>query len=112
MIHLLHSLPHIASIAGSMQRSIVLTDVPRALPKDWPAYHYQRPFLQPLPVWNYWPWLLLPLCIGVAIVYKSIKCRRMKQVPREAAVLTMWILAGMIGAAAALLILVRVIERV
>ena len=30
-------------------------------------YHYTRPFLQPLPVWNYWPWLLVPLAVAVAV---------------------------------------------
>ena len=25
-----------------------------------------RPFWQPLPVWDYWYLLLLPLCVGVA----------------------------------------------
>ena len=30
-------------------------------------------FLDPLPLWHYWQWLLLPLTVGVSIVYKSIK---------------------------------------
>ena len=71
-----------------------------------PAYHYTRPFLQPLPVWNYWPWLLVPLAIAVAVVYKSIKCRRVSQVPKEAAVLTLWILGGMVVAAGVLAVMV------
>jgi hypothetical protein len=72
------------------------------------AYQY-RLFLDPLPVWpnTIWPWLLVPLCIGVSIVYKSIRCASMKQVPREAAVITFWILLGMAGAALALAIVVR-----
>ena len=45
------------------------------------------PFLYPLPIWDYWPWLLIPLCVGVSIVYKSIKCRSMRTVPREAMVI-------------------------
>ena len=70
-----------------------------------------RPFITPLPVWDYWIWLLIPLCLGVSIVYKSIKCHRMRQVPREAAVIFLMILAGMIFAGAALLALVRVMEK-
>ena len=71
-----------------------------------------RPFLDPLPYsWDFWPWLLLPLCIGVAVVYKSIKCRTMKQVPREAAGITLWILAGLAGAAAILVTIVKLIDR-
>ena len=70
-------------------------------------------FLRPLPVWgdNAWPWLLVPLCIGVAIVYKSIKCRSMKQVPKEAFVLTIWILAGMAIAATVLALIVEGMEK-
>lgn len=65
-------------------------------------YAYTRPFLQPLPVWDYWPVLLLPLVLGVAVVYKAIKCRSMSQVPKEAASITMWVLVSF-GAAAAVL---------
>ena len=76
---------------------------------DHPAF---RPFWQPLPVWDYWYLLLVPLCLGVSIVYKSIKCHRMSQVPREAGVIFLMILAGMVFAAAALMALVRVMEKV
>lgn len=71
------------------------------------------PFLTPLPVWSdrAWPWLLLPLCIGVALVYKSIKCQKMSQVPKEAAVLTAWIVFGMGAAAVVLMVIVEAIER-
>lgn len=73
-------------------------------------YSYRYWFVQPLPVWDYWPWLLVPLCIGVAIVYKSIKCRSMNQVPREAAVIGLWILIGMAIAAAVLAGVVKIVE--
>ena len=76
-------------------------------------YRYNKPFLQPLPVWNdwQWPWLLVPLCAGVAVVYKSIKCRYVRQIPREAAVLSVWILLGMTAAAAVLAVIVKWLER-
>ena len=70
------------------------------------------PFLSPLPVWAYWPVLLFPLCAIVAIVYKSIKCSSMSQVPREATALFIWILIGMAAAAAILVGVVKVMERV
>ena len=70
------------------------------------------PFLYPLPIWDYWPWLLIPLTAGVAIVYKSVKCQSMRQVPREALVIFVWILVGMVAAAGALAGVVRlVVER-
>lgn len=70
------------------------------------------PFLHPLPLWDYWPWLIVPLTAGVAVVYKSVKCRTMDQVPREALVIFVWILIGMAAAAGALAGVVRlVVER-
>ena len=70
------------------------------------------PFLDPIPVWGnaVWPWLLLPLTIAVSIVYKSIKCRSMRQVPREAAGIAMWIVVGMVAAAVILAGVVKVTE--
>jgi hypothetical protein len=70
-----------------------------------------RPFISPLPLWNYWWTLVFPLCVGVSVVYKAIKMPSMKQVPREAAVITMWILLGMAGTAAVLSGVVRILER-
>ena len=69
-------------------------------------------FLDPLPVWDYWPWLLLPLAAGVSIVYKSIKCKSMSTVPREAAAITFWILAGMACAAGVLWGVVEIVDRI
>ncbi len=75
-----------------------------------------RPFLDPLPIWRLPPWLwmpclLVPLIIGVAIVYKSIKCRKMSMVPKESAELTGWILLFMFVAAVVLTLVVRGIEH-
>jgi hypothetical protein len=57
------------------------------------------------------PVMLIPLTIGVAVVYKSIKCSRMGKVPRESAALTGWILLFMFFAAVVLTVAVRTIER-
>ena len=65
------------------------------------------PFMDPLKVWDYWPWLLLPLCLGVSIVYKSVREESMARVPMEALKATFWIVAGMSGAAAGLFLMVR-----
>jgi hypothetical protein len=37
------------------------------------SYQY-KPFITPLPAWDYWMWLIVPLCIGVALVYKTARC--------------------------------------
>jgi hypothetical protein len=68
-------------------------------------------FREPLPVWDYWYLLLIPLCVGISIVYKAIKCRDVRQVPREATVICTVILAGMVLAATALYALMRALEQ-
>jgi len=76
------------------------------LPLGW------TPFLDPIPIWqdHVWPWLLLPLAAAVSVVYKSLKCRSLRQVPRESAVITAMIVLGMVAAAIVLTGLVRVLE--
>ena len=70
-----------------------------------------RPFQTPAPVWDYWPLLLLPLCLVIAVVYKSIRCRTMDRVPREAFSLFMFILAVMIVTSGVLYGLVYFVEK-
>ncbi len=62
------------------------------------------PFLDPIPIWSdkVWPFLLLPLAAAVSVVYKSIKCRKMSQVPRESSVIFTLIILGMVAAAVVL----------
>ena len=69
------------------------------------------PFMQPLPAWGVWYLLALPLCAGVSVVYKSIRCRSMRKVPFEAAAATGWILLGLIAAAVVLAAVVWVMEK-
>ena len=73
-------------------------------------YRYDRPFIQPLPVWDYWYLLLVPLCLAIAVVYKSIRCSSMRRVPREALILFVFIMTVMVLAAGALAALVNVIR--
>jgi hypothetical protein len=70
------------------------------------------PFMQPLPAWDVWYLLALPLCAAVSIVYKSIRCRSMRKVPREAAKATGWILLGLVLAALTLVVVVELMEWV
>jgi hypothetical protein len=65
------------------------------------------PFMDPLKVWDYWPWLLLPLCFAVSVVYKSVREESMRRVPAESAKATFWIVAGMAAAAAGLFLVVN-----
>jgi hypothetical protein len=66
-----------------------------------------KPFLTPMPVWDYWFWLLVPLALGVALAYKCTKCHLASEVPKEAVVLTLWILGGLIAAALGLAVVVH-----
>jgi membrane protein YdbS with pleckstrin-like domain len=74
------------------------------------SYEYQ-PFRTPLPVWNYWYLLLVPLCLAIAIVYKSVRCDSMRRVPREAMGLFVFILVVMVITAGALAGLVNALGR-
>ncbi len=58
-----------------------------------------KPFLTTMPLWNFWYLLALPLCLGVAVVYKTTKCHDASEVPRESLQLFLWIVLGLIGAA-------------
>jgi hypothetical protein len=74
------------------------------------GYSYTRPFVQSAPLWDYWPLLLLPLCAGIAIVYKAVRCTDMKRVPREATGLFVVILLVMGTTAASLVLVVKILE--
>lgn len=73
------------------------------------TYQYV-PFQKALPIWNAWWLLLFPLCLGIAIVYKSIRCESMQQVPRQALGLFAFILIVMAVAGAVLAGLVLALE--
>jgi hypothetical protein len=74
-----------------------------------PAIAY-TPFMQPLPAWDLWYLLALPLCAGVSVVYKSIRCRSMHKVPVESAKAFFWIIVGLVTAAVLLGVVVRLME--
>ena len=65
------------------------------------------PFMQPLPAWDVWYLLAVPLCAAVSVVYKSIRVRNMRKVPLEAAQATGWVLLGLVTAAAVLVAIVE-----
>jgi len=61
-----------------------------------------RPFLEPLPIDDYWVWLVIPLVLAICIVYKTIKDDDLRKLPRQAASLTAQVLIFMVLAATAL----------
>jgi hypothetical protein len=60
------------------------------------------PLLDPVKVQPYWPWLLIPLAAAIAVIYKTLKVRHVRQVPNASFWLTLTILGGMVLAGAAL----------
>ncbi len=61
-----------------------------------------RPFMEPIPLDKYWMLLLIPLVVGISVVYKTIKMSNLKRLPYEATVMALQIIAFMIMAAFAL----------
>lgn len=43
-----------------------------------------RPLLDPLPLDDYWLWLMIPLVAAIAVVYKAIKLDDLTLLPRQA----------------------------
>lgn len=66
-----------------------------------------RPFLEPAPVDRYWLWLLPPLVIAIAVVYRTIKSDNLAEVPRRAAYLVFQVAVFMAAAAVALWVVLR-----
>ncbi len=64
-----------------------------------------KPFIDPIPIVS-WQKLamLLPLCLAIAIVYKTTKCRELRDVPVASLVLWVTILVGMFAVGIGLLV--------
>lgn len=70
-----------------------------------------RPFLDPLPIDRYWLWLIMPLVIGIAVVYKAVKIPnpRWGVMTVQSLKLAGQIFAVLAGAAAVLLFLTEIV---
>lgn len=68
------------------------------------------PFIDPLPgVQANWIWFVLPLILGIAMMYKSIRVGEVSRWPREVAVMTGQVLLAFAGFAIGLFILVQLV---
>ncbi|MFB3892063.1 MAG: hypothetical protein ACE15C_08580 [Phycisphaerae bacterium] len=53
-------------------------------------------FVNPLPIpWSYSLWLILPLCLAVAIVYKAVRTHDVRRLWIEIAGLSLYMVAGL-----------------
>lgn len=50
---------------------------------------------EPLPVADYWLWLVFPLCLSISVVYKTIKVERLGDIFPAAAVLFIAMIGGL-----------------
>ena len=64
------------------------------------------PFVDPLPVWDVWYLTLIPLTLGIAVVYKAVKCKDVSQIPRQSLTISVYILGGLVAAALGLWVVV------
>jgi hypothetical protein len=63
-------------------------------------------FYNPMPLQSHVVlWMVLPLCMSVAVVYKTIRVRELRRLPREAAGLILYISAGLVALGAGLWLL-------
>lgn len=61
-----------------------------------------RPFLEPVSVEGWWPLLLLPVVVAMAVVYKTLRVERLGSLPAEAASLAGQVV-GLLGLIAGVL---------
>ncbi len=62
---------------------------------------------EPLPVADYWLWLVFPVCLSISVVYKTIKVERVRDIFPAAAVLFGAMIGGLALVAIAIWLLIR-----
>lgn len=68
------------------------------------------PFIDPLPgVQANWIWFVVPLVLGISMMYKAIRVGELNRWPREVATMTGQVLLAFIGFAVGLFILVQLL---
>ena len=68
-----------------------------------------RPLLDPLPVEGFWLWLMLPMALAVATVYKAIKLDNLSRLPGQALWLAVQFVIVMMLAAAVLWLITEMV---
>ncbi len=68
-----------------------------------------RPFLDPLPIDDFWLAMLIPMVIVIAVVYKTIKTENIKSLARDSVYLSLQIGLFMVVAAVILYAITAVV---
>lgn len=67
-----------------------------------------RPFLEPLDLQRAWFILLLPLAVGISVVYKAVRLHSMDHYLKEVGIMTVQVVVGMLALAVGFYLLVEV----
>lgn len=76
-----------------------------------PLFLAIRPFLDPLNVHDVWWMFLMPLALGIAIVYKAVRLPTLERYWLQVFIMTAQIILGMLGLAIASYLFVEVYVR-
>jgi hypothetical protein len=70
-----------------------------------------RPLLDPLNVHDIWWMFLVPMALGISIVYKAVRVQTMDRYRQQVAIMTVQIILGMIALAVVSYLFVAVYVR-
>lgn len=65
------------------------------------------PFRDPMPVYNWWYFLLIPLALGISLVYKALRVHDLRSLWVQTLVMTLQVVLGMVALAIVLVLLVE-----
>ena len=68
-----------------------------------------RPFIDPLDLHNVWWFTLIPLALGISMAYKAVRLEDLSRFWKQSLLMTVQVVAGMIGLAVAAFIVVELI---
>lgn len=68
------------------------------------------PFVGPLPSFGaWWPLLLIPLAVGISMIYKALRVPSLDRYVREVFIMTLQIILAMVALTVVLILVVQVI---
>jgi hypothetical protein len=67
---------------------------------------FYYPISPQTPGWSLW--LMIPLCLSLSIVYKTVRTKELKYLLREISALMILLIAGLVGLGAGIWILLKI----
>ncbi len=62
------------------------------------------PVVEPMPIEGFWLWWMVPMVVLICLTYRTMRAQRMADVARETLVMSLQVLAFMVGVAIVLFI--------